>query len=299
MTSTVGNLSMLSSIRTDKKNFLADLSYQEIVFALQTTLEIDKLLDIFSLHLQSTVPHDGYSFHLQEHEFDLSAGKSGRHSCSYTLMLENETLGEWKLTRGKRFSDRDLSTVEAFLCRLLYPLRNALKYWQAMHTASIDPLTQTRNRAALADIFQREWELSNRHGTALSLIMLDVDHFKRINDDHGHDKGDSVLRSVAQCLRETVRTSDMVFRYGGEEFVVLLSNTDGEGALHLGERIRRALERLCLKTEADTPLPVTASLGVATLTTGESKEKLLKRADMAMYKAKNLGRNRVVRAEYA
>jgi diguanylate cyclase (GGDEF)-like protein len=127
--------------------------------------------------------------------------------------------------------------------------------------------------------------------------LLDIDHFKKINDTYGHDKGDAVLRSVATCLQDSVRASDIVFRYGGEEFVVLLSNTAASGAFHLGERIRKALEKLACEADGGAPLRVTASLGVATLAPNESKEKLLKRADQAMYRAKHMGRNQVVLAE--
>jgi diguanylate cyclase (GGDEF)-like protein len=292
-----GQLAVLSSVRTEKKSALLDHPYQEMTLVLQTTLNIERLLDLFSVHLQPIIPHAGSLFRNDALAVECRTGKKGRHNCAYTLVVENDTLGEWQLTRNKRFSEIELATVEAFLCRLLYPLRNALHYRQALESAYMDPLTKTRNRCGLLGTFQREWDLSRRHGTALSLIMLDIDHFKSINDSHGHDRGDAVLSRVAACLQESVRASDIVFRYGGEEFVVLLSNTAGSGAFQLAERIRRALERMTCEADIDLPLRITASFGVATLAPNESKESLLKRADRAMYRAKALGRNQVVLAE--
>ena len=292
-----GHLAVLSSVRTEKKGALLDHPYHEMIVALQTTLNIEQLLDIFSVNLQPVVPHSGSIFKNDTLALELRTGKNGRHRCSYHLMLENDHLGEWRLTRDKRFTELELATIEAFLCRLLYPLRNALQYRQAIQSAYIDPLTKTRNRCALQGTFQREWELSRRHGTSLSMILLDIDHFKCVNDTYGHDKGDIVLRLVAACLHDCVRASDIVFRYGGEEFVILLSNTTATGAFHLAERVRKALEKLACETDGAVPLRVTASLGVATLASNESKEMLLKRADRAMYRAKQLGRNQVVMAE--
>lgn len=296
MNATTTHIAMLSSIRTEKKEKLVDHPFHEMLSALQTTLEVEGLLDIFSVHLQPFVPHGSWSFMSDRHQLELRSGKKGRHSCTYTLKLENEVLGDLRFTRNKRFSENELATIEACLCRLLYPLRNALLYRQALRSALVDPLTQAGNRAALISSFRREWELARRYHAPLSLIVLDIDHFKRINDHHGHDAGDTVLREVAACLKDKVRASDIVFRYGGEEFVLLLANTDQHGASLLAERIRQALEDKEIFIEKDSMVRITASLGVATLCEAETQEGLFKRADQALYRAKGMGRNRVVTA---
>jgi len=297
MSANASNLAVLSSIRTEKKIEVVDHPFHEMVAALQTTLHVEELLDLFSIHLQPAVPHDSYRFVCAPHELELRAGKNGRHTCAYNLILEHDVLGELKLQRRKRFSEIELATIEAYLCRLLYPLRNALMYRRALQSAYIDPLTQTRNRGALLNSFSREWELARRHGTPLSVIMVDVDRFKSINDTHGHDAGDAALREVAASLKDRVRASDIVFRYGGEEFVILLSNTDCEGATQLAERIRQTLENKPIAIGSRSTLYVTASLGAATLRGDETPEALLHRADQAMYRAKRSGRNRVEAAE--
>lgn len=291
------NLALLSSVRTQKKSALTDQPYHEMTMALQTTLELEQMLDIFSDHLQPVFNHEGYSFTLAKESIEVSAGKRGRHMCSYDLLLHDLDLGQLRFTRNKRFSEMEMATVEAFLCRLLFPLRNALQYRRAMESAFLDPLTQTRNRGALTSSLQREWELARRHQSPLSIILIDVDHFKRINDLFGHQQGDCVLQKVAECLKQTTRGSDIVFRYGGEEFVILLNSTPEVGAFQLAERIRHAIEVMHTKSDGDSSLRVTASFGVATLAANESKESLLRRADQAMYRAKEGGRNQVCAAE--
>ena len=297
MPNKTATLANLSSIKTEKKSALTDHPYHEMVQALQTTLDVEQLLDIFSEHVQHLVPHKSYSYFSPDGSIEVNHGKRDRHRCAYNLVVEKEALGELRMSRGTRFSEMELATLEAFLCRLLYPLRNSLHYRKAVDSAYLDPLTQTRNRGALMGSFQREWELARRHNTPLSVILLDIDHFKRINDSYGHDRGDGVLKAVAGCLKQCVRASDIVFRYGGEEFVILLSNTPDDGAYNLAERIRHTLESMACEQEVGIAMRITASFGVATLANNESRESLMKRADLAMYRAKSLGRNQVAMAE--
>jgi len=135
--------------------------------------------------------------------------------------------------------------------------------------------------------------VSERHNTALSLIMIDVDLFKSINDTFGHVVGDVVLRAVANAIVTCTRDSDVVFRYGGEEFVVVLTNTEGAGADFLAERIRQSIEALEIEALSNHT-SITISAGVAQLVTGDTAMSLLQRADELLYRAKQTGRNRVV-----
>jgi diguanylate cyclase (GGDEF)-like protein len=129
----------------------------------------------------------------------------------------------------------------------------------------------------------------------LSLLMLDIDHFKRVNDTHGHSAGDDVLKAVAASIKNQLRNVDMVFRYGGEEFLILLSNTSREAAALVGERLRCAAQAEDYPADGHT-VELTVSLGCSTLLPGESAESLLRRADSALYVAKREGRNRLTMA---
>lgn len=158
-----------------------------------------------------------------------------------------------------------------------------------------DPLTGVANRRVFFERLDAELARSTRHGNALSILMVDVDHFKTINDQHGHQVGDVVLASIAGCLRETLRTADLVARYGGEEFSIILPETSlaeaTRAAERLGERIRG--ERFGNPRNA---IRVTVSVGVATVRPGEASDQLVYRADAALYEAKHGGRDRVTLA---
>jgi len=159
--------------------------------------------------------------------------------------------------------------------------------------ATQDGLTCLFNHRAFQERLKTEWNLAKRYGHSLSVVMLDVDHFKQYNDTYGHPAGDTILKHVASILRDHARTVDMAARYGGEEFAMILPNTDSEGALVLAERLRSAIETACWEYRA-----VTASFGVATVTEPMlDRSELISAADAALYRSKKTGRNRVTAAE--
>jgi diguanylate cyclase (GGDEF)-like protein len=165
--------------------------------------------------------------------------------------------------------------------------------------AMLDALTGLWNRAYLDNRLMAELSLARRTERPLSCVMLDIDRFKQLNDTHGHAFGDEVIRAVAQALMATVRGEDIVCRYGGEEFAILLPNTRPDAARQLAERLREAVAALPLEPRtgatAGTKVPVTCSVGVANLV-GSPPPSIIELADRALYQAKREGRNRVVEA---
>ncbi len=157
--------------------------------------------------------------------------------------------------------------------------------------STTDSLTGVKNRRAFEHSLDQELALVDRRATPLSLVIVDVDHFKKVNDTYGHTAGDGVLQTIAALLTQSARTVDIVARIGGEEFAVILPNTDQTSALMVAERMRATVAN-----EAWPHLPMTISLGTATLLNLEKASGLFLRADKAMYLAKTLGRNRVVQA---
>lgn len=155
--------------------------------------------------------------------------------------------------------------------------------------AAIDPLTGAGNRRALHASLEEAVESRQRYGCSASLLVLDLDHFKRVNDTHGHDHGDQVLRDLAQLLKRRLRHCDRLFRYGGEEFVILTPHTPLTMAAQLAEDVRLAISRM-----PGFVMTITASIGVVELQSGESADAWLKRGDEALYQAKAEGRNRSV-----
>jgi diguanylate cyclase (GGDEF)-like protein len=261
-----------------------------ITRALQTTLDTEELLETFYKEIKKLISYSGLSYSNIPQGIEYTVGKAAPHACAYHLVIAGESLGELRFTRRKKFTDQETMVIEYLMCSLVYPLRNTLMYKHALQMALKDPLTGVNNRVAMDSTLQREVELANRYGTPLSLIALDVDRFKRINDTYGHANGDRVLKSVASAAVSSIRSTDIIFRFGGEEFIILLSNTAEEGALCLAERIRQRIQAgkyMC----NEAMISATASLGVACLNKGENVHSLFSRADQALYRAKSEGRN--------
>ena len=268
---------------------------QQMSLQLQTSLEPQRILGLFFREVQRLVPLDALSYVHQGSDLRLEFGTRGHHSISYSLSHEGEHMGELVFRRNQRFNEQDQGNLESLLSSLLYPMRNALLYRAATQSALRDPLTGAGNRIAMEQTLQREIDMSRRHVQPLSVLMLDIDHFKRVNDTHGHAVGDKVLRAVAASIKGQLRNMDMVFRFGGEEFLILLSNTSREAAAIVGERLRQAAQTQEYWAD-DIRIDLTVSLGCSTLLAGESAESLLRRADSALYVAKREGRNRLAMA---
>ncbi|HEY8354648.1 MAG TPA: GGDEF domain-containing protein [Methylophilaceae bacterium] len=156
-----------------------------------------------------------------------------------------------------------------------------------------DTLTQLYNRRFLASIMRREIELCRRRRIGFAVLMIDVDHFKRINDEYGHDAGDQVLQQIAVHLLNNARAGDFVFRYGGEEFLIVLAEVDEAAAMRVGEKLRKRIEEAEILLANNRRLRVTVSIGIATSDGHPDYKRIVERADAALYQAKNNGRNRV------
>ncbi|MBU1235597.1 MAG: diguanylate cyclase [Gammaproteobacteria bacterium] len=165
---------------------------------------------------------------------------------------------------------------------------------QLEHLAMTDSLTGLHNRRSFLEIAERELSRATRYGNPLAILMLDIDHFKAVNDTHGHRVGDNVLKEFARLCQQTLRTFDTVGRVGGEEFAILLPQTSHEQAVGVAERIRQLVEHARLSLEHGLPLQFTVSIGVAEVPdTPTNIDTLLNQADTALYDAKRTGRNRV------
>ena len=265
----------------------------QVANVLQTSLDLNKLIEMFAEKLADFVAHDSLLYTNKEEEVELLVGKPAINTCTYQVTLLEKSLGDVTISRNKPFDDNEIKWFESLLCSLIYPLHNALLYKQAIQTAYKDPVTGVNNRAAMDATLEREVELAHRNGAALTVIMLDIDHFKNINDKYGHLAGDAVLKGVGACLTDCIRRSDIVFRYGGEEFAVILNTTDIDGANFLANRIRVAVEKRNFEHDG-LNVRITISAGVALLGKDYEGRDLIDAADRALYQAKNAGRNLVV-----
>jgi two-component system, cell cycle response regulator len=205
-------------------------------------------------------------------------------------------LGTLALAPGPA-SEADTVQLVALVARELGgPVRIAALMDEQKRLASIDPLTGLRNRRAFVEQARIEVARAARYRCPLGVLLLDVDHFKAVNDGRGHAAGDRVLAVLGELLSQLLRTPDVAARWGGEEFVLLLPSTDLVGTKVVGERVRLTVENHAIEYEGNT-IPISVSVGAAAYVPGESLEAFIDRADRAMYVAKAGGRNRVVVAE--
>lgn len=193
---------------------------------------------------------------------------------------------------GVTLSEERLRVLEILRGLVMSAVENA----RLFHLATVDSLTGLYVRRYFEIRLQEEFARVRRHGGVVSLLMIDVDHLKQINDAHGHQQGDRILQELAHLLRTSTRHDiDLPCRYSGEKFAVLLPSTDLEGAYILGERIRQRCEQHPFISVRGELLKVTISAGVATMNQSIAKEELLRRADLMLYAAKQAGRNQTMK----
>lgn len=261
---------------------------------LQTSLDVEEIFARFSDEIKPYLPHHSLAYKLEafddQQPMEFSLRKSALHRMNFQLSINNKNLGSLEISRKTRFTISEAKEAEHLISTLLYPLRNALMYQAAVNAAHKDALTGTGNRAAFDEALHRQTDISQRHDRTLGMIIIDIDHFKKINDGYGHAAGDLLLKTLAQTTNNTIRLSDQLFRYGGEEFVVLLPETSKTGVKQLAERIRKNIEKIDCVYKGKH-IKMTASFGVATLKDKEDEKDFFIRADKALYKAKTEGRN--------
>lgn len=260
---------------------------------LQTSLDIDTLLE----HFKETIPKD---LHLQVVEFTpvfQPVEKPHRSTKSHMQQLKlyagKEYIGKLELSFSKKPSENQSQLLEQLASLLAFPLFHAIAFKDAIKHSEHDALTGLKNRTAMDHAIAKACDGARRYQYPLGMLMIDIDFFKKVNDTYGHLTGDKVLQQLASILQQSCRLADQAFRYGGEEFLMLMQNTDAQGALETAERIRKAIEINDFgEIIEDKDLPITISVGVTELSPTDSAASIMSRADEALYNAKHLGRNR-------
>lgn len=263
---------------------------------LQTSLSIPDLISIFTEELKALFDFGQFRYEPPQGKIISTGTGGGSHSCQFNLALETFKLGHIKVSRRTRFTEEEISIIEFLASTLVFPLRNALMYQEALCNALTDDLTGCGNKRALQANLHREADRAIRHRKPLSILMLDIDHFKAINDRLGHQAGDEILKQLSGILSNHFRKSDLCFRYGGEEFLIILDESDALHAMQVAERIRKLIESTHFEVNNER-IPMSISLGQASFHYDESLDSLIQRADKALYKAKSEGRNAAVSAE--
>jgi two-component system cell cycle response regulator len=265
----------------------------DVVSELRAQIELGKLFDLGGLERSEVVSADALADSLEP------LGLTDAHLLALPIRLEGRTVGGiWVFSDGRPFEPDERQRAELVLEQCELALMNAERFLQAREKAFIDDVTSLYNARYLLSALDREVNRAARSSSRLSVLFLDLDRFKTVNDRFGHLVGSRVLRELGVLLQESVRAIDTVGRYGGDEFTILLVDTGLDGALSVAERIRQSVSEHAFGAERGLDLRLTISVGVATFPShGDSRERLLDLADKAMYLAKALGRNHVCSAD--
>lgn len=254
--------------------------------------DIYQLISVFITEARKVLPCDGIEYNEDTLGLSFIDGDINHHRCDYKIRLGEQSLGEIGFSREKEFQDHELVVIENLIAGLTLPLRNAFHYQKAIRFALRDRLTGLRNGNAYYDNISLEIERARRYKVPFSLLLINLDNFSDINQCYGHEAGNAVLVEVAARLENDARNSDIIFRKGGDEFLVFLPNTAKSAANKAAERIKKAvLSTPCIVDNTD--IRFSTSIGVVTVLPDDSAFTIIDRADKALYHAKILGKDRI------
>jgi len=268
----------------------------DLGLVLQTTLDVYDLLKRFHQVLQTKISYHSFEYIHQESSHALTLGTLAPYEALFSLNHNNESLGEIRFTKHSDFQERDREIISDALTQLIYPLRNAISYQAVVMHSVTCSLTGLGNRSSFDQTIEREISLAKRHRTPFALLLLDIDNFKQINDNYGHLSGDAILREMGNIINQQKRNSDQAFRYGGEEFAVILHQRTKIGAAHVAERIRAQIEHHDFMIQGK-PLYITVSMGLTQFVVQDTFDTLFMRVDRALYSAKSNGKNQVLQID--
>lgn len=254
---------------------------------LQTTLELSQQLQMFSMAVGKILPVTALTLLTAVGEYKAAGSYAGPHEYRSMLVLNEQCLAELVYQSEHPITPMQQRKLLELEQQWLFPLRNALIVTRLQQLALRDTLTGLGNRRFFDDAIHKALQLTERKQQPLVLILLDLDNFKQVNDNFGHHAGDEVLLAVADAMRSTLRASDNLFRFGGDEFAVLLTAEDAHSAELVAHRLVKAISQhhICVK------FGVSASAGLASHLHDETAKAIFNRADAALYEAKQNGKN--------
>lgn len=272
----------------NRLNVLADntntdnKSNTSLLEQLQTTLSLDKLLTIFATEAARYIKFSGLYFKNTSVSKTLRGSRKTKHERQFELKLNDEFIGTISYSVNNPISMHHYKDLQRIHQVLLYPLKNALQYHQAMQLAMQDGLTNLGNRRYFDEQLKRAMHNANRHHAQVGLVLGDLNKFKSINDTYGHSVGDQVLIQFADILRTCVRDSDSIFRFGGDEFAVIIENASEYALDIIHGRINSALKENILLSKYQ----VGCSLGTTFMNRADNERSFFERADQALYRQK-------------
>jgi diguanylate cyclase (GGDEF)-like protein len=280
------------------------LNYQLFAFAVQDRGQLEVWIDprIYQQDISRVIERDfGSDSDRQNIHFFTGEGQDRivpmafHEECLLShVIMDRDAVARLYVLPQRRMMPYHDEILDVIIKTLEVALQNCFNIQRLETDAALDPLTGCYNRREFDRLIEHHIAGARRHGKDLSMIMFDIDHFKHVNDTLGHSAGDAVLAQIAAMVRSTVRRGDYLIRYGGEEFVALLPDTELSRAVELAGRLRRILESYDIRLQGGKVIRKTASFGVACYQKSWNAGRFVNEADRLLYKAKTLGRNRVM-----
>lgn len=249
---------------------------------LQTTLELDKLLNIFAMEASKYVDFSGLYFQKSELKSIVRGSKPGKSERQFELKINGHFLGLLTYAINTPISLTNYKKLNELHEHLIYPINNAIQYQKAINLAMQDGLTSLGNRRYFDEQLKRAMHHANRHQKHVGLIVADLNKFKLINDTFGHHVGDEILINFGVALKSSIRDSDSVFRFGGDEFAIIVEDAGDESLSVIERRINEAIKHDFLLTKYQ----ISCSLGSTFMNRADTESSFFKRADKALYKNK-------------
>ncbi len=286
----------LNAITLDNDNEESLLNEIELSLssALQSSINTQIQLETIFRHLSTLVGITGVSFEGDSGDFSSLCGSSAKHEYSYQLYTGKAEVGELVCFSQNALEGINKKIIDLAAKVAIFPLYHGLLYQEAIEASHTDTLTEVPNRRAFNRSLEKVMANSKRYNRPFCLLIIDIDNFKIFNDRWGHCVGDDVLKAVVKILTENIRECDSIFRFGGEEFILLLNDTKLNGAKIVADRLCQAVREYPFKVpdEKLNPQKLSISIGCTEFTMKDSKESLIERADSAVYHAKAAGRDR-------
>ena len=249
---------------------------------LQTTLDVKQLINIFAIEVAKYIDFSGLYFKHADISATARGSRQAKSERQFELKLNGQFFGIITYAVNMPISIANFKVLTELHDLLINPLNNAVQYHQAMQLAMQDSLTQLGNRRSFDEQIKRTMAQACRRHTRAGLILSDLNKFKAINDNYGHDIGDNVLIQFAEALRQSVRDTDSVFRFGGDEFAIIVADATEQSLAVIEQRIYHAISRDALLAKYN----VTSSLGLAFMNRADNATSFFKRADNALYSQK-------------
>jgi diguanylate cyclase (GGDEF)-like protein len=261
--------------------------YQKLVETLQTSLDLNALVSIYAEFAARVFSFTGLQFHCSMGVFPMPGSDLSNSPAKFDLHLSGEHLGQLVYFSQYPINDSIADKLSKLHQCLLYPLRNAIMYTRVLKLATKDSLTGLNNRSQFNEMLAQKLEITKRQHRPFGLMLLDLDNFKQVNDEFGHKAGDDVLTEFSKILEASIRATDSVFRFGGDEFAILIDDPAIMTNKVVAERIMASVQASPMLAR----YKVTTSIGYTLAISKDCDDELFARADKGLYQAKAAGRN--------